>query len=49
MVTKGGKKRALSPAKEGEAATLEEVPLTRSVLTLLTLLFSVKRLFTLYF
>ena len=31
MVMKGGKKRALSPAKEGEAAALEEVPLTRSV------------------
>ena len=31
MVTKGGKKRALSPAKEGEAATIEEVPLTRLV------------------
>jgi ribosome biogenesis protein BRX1 len=29
MVMKGGKKRALSPAKEGEAATIEEVPLTR--------------------
>ena len=33
MVMKGGKKRALSPAKEGEAATIEEVPLTRSVST----------------
>ena len=35
MVTKGGKKRALSPAKEGEAATIEEVPLTRLVKDLL--------------
>ena len=36
MVMKGGKKRALSPAKEGEAATIEEVPLTRSVSTRLS-------------
>ena len=39
MVMKGGKKRALSPAKEGEAATIEEVPLTRSLSTLVIELF----------